>query len=253
MLLEQTMSRMHALRLPGMAQALEEQYRNAAIADLGFDERLAMLVDREHSWRENRRMSRLLQMAKLKSSQACVEDIQYGQGRQLDKSLMAQLGTCQWIRQHQNLVLTGATGCGKTWLACAMGNAACRQGLSVLYVRTPRLFEELRIAHGDGSFGKRLVALAKTDLLILDDWGLAPLTQSDRNDLLEVLDDRVGSRSTLITSQLPSEHWHAYLDDPTLADAILDRVLHAAHKIALSGESLRKSVNGVSPKRDRLG
>lgn len=253
MLLEQTMSRMHELRLPGMAQALEEQYRNAALSDLGFDERLAMMVDREHSWRENRRMSRLLQMAKLKSSQACIEDIQYGQGRQLDKALMAQLGTCQWIRQHQNLILTGATGCGKTWLACAMGNAACRQGLSVLYVRTSRLFEELRIAHGDGSFGKRLVALAKTDLLILDDWGLAPLAQTDRNDLLEVLDDRVGSRSTLITSQLPSEHWHAYLDDPTLADAILDRVLHAAHKITLSGESLRKSVTAVSPKRDRLG
>jgi DNA replication protein DnaC len=253
MLLEQTMSRLQELRLPGMIQALEEQYRHAAISDLGFDERLAILVDREHRWRENRRMSRLLQSAKLKSSQACLEDIQYGQGRQLDKALMAQLGTCQWIMQHQNLILTGATGCGKTWLACAMGNAACRQGLSVLYIRTPRLFEELRIAHGDGSFGKRLAALAKTDLLILDDWGLAPLTQSDRNDLLEVLDDRVGTRSTLVTSQLPSEHWHAYLDDPTLADAILDRVLHAAHKITLSGESLRKSVTGVSPKRDRLG
>ena len=148
--------------------------------------------------------------------------------------------TCQWIHQHQNLVLTGATGCGKTWLACAFGNAACRQGLSVAYVRTPRLFEELRIAHGDGSFGKRLTTLAKTDLLILDDWGLAPLNQSERNDLLEVLDDRVGTRSTLITSQLPPAHWHAYLNDPTLADAILDRVLHAAHKVELTGESLRK-------------
>ena len=179
-------------------------------------------------------------LAKLKSSQACIEDIRYGGGRQLDKSQMAHLSSCQWIRQHQNLVLTGATGCGKTWLACAFGNAACRQGLSVAYVLTPRLFEELRIAHGDGSFGKRLAALAKTDLIILDDWGLAPLNQGERNDLLEVLDDRVGTRSTLITSQLPTEHWHAYLNDPTLADAILDRVLHAAHKVVLTGESLCK-------------
>jgi DNA replication protein DnaC len=154
--------------------------------------------------------------------------------------LIAQLASCQWIRAHQNLILTGATGCGKTWLACALGNAACRQGLSVVYVRTPRLFEELRIAHGDGSFGKHLTALAKTDLLILDDWGLAPLNQPERSDLLEVLDDRVGTRSTVITSQLAVEHWHAYLNDPTLADAILDRVLHAAHRLPLAGESQRK-------------
>jgi DNA replication protein DnaC len=150
------------------------------------------------------------------------------------------LASCQWIRAHQNVIFTGATGCGKTWLACALGNAACRQGLSVAYVRTPRLFEELRIAHGDGSFGKRLVSLAKTELLILDDWGLAPLNQGERNDLLEVLDDRVGTRSTLITSQLVVNDWHVYLNDPTLADAILDRVLHAAHKVPLSGESQRK-------------
>jgi DNA replication protein DnaC len=208
---------------------------------LPFEERFAMLVDREHTWRENRRVARLLREAKLKSSQACLEEVRYGGGRKLDKALMAQLGSCQWIRAHQNLVLTGATGCGKTWLACALGNAACRQGLSVVYLRTPRLFEELRVAHGDGSFGKRLASLAKTDVLILDDWGLAPLNQAERNDLLEVLDDRVGTRSTVITSQLPVEHWHAYLNDPTLADAILDPVLHAAHKLALAGESLRKS------------
>lgn len=153
---------------------------------------------------------------------------------------MAQLANCQWIHSHHNLILTGATGCGKTWLSCAFGNAACRQGLSVAYVRTPRLFEELRIAHVDGSFGKRLSALAKTDLLILDDWGLAPLDQRQRNDLLELLDDLVGTRSTLINIQLPIEHWHDYLNDPTLADAILDRIIHAAHKISLSGESMRK-------------
>ena len=243
MLMEQTLSTLKVLRLPGMATAFEEQQTNAAVASLSFDERFSLLVDREHTWRENRRLTRLLREAKLKSSQACVEDIRYGGGRKLDKPLMAHLSSCQWIRSHQNLVLTGATGCGKTWLTCAFGNAACRQGLSVVYVRTPRLFEELRIAHGDGSFGKRLSALAKTDLLILDDWGLAPLNQAERNDLLEVIDDRVGSRATLITSQLPIEHWHAYLNDPTLADAILDRVLHAAHKIALTGESLRKQEN----------
>lgn len=240
MLMEHTLQILKVLRLPGMLAAFEEQQMNSAAASLSFDERFAMLVDREQSWRENRRVARLLREAKLKSSQACMEDVRYGAGRKLDRAMVAQLGSCQWIRAHQNLILTGATGCGKTWLACALGNAACRQGLSVAYVRTPRLFEELRIAHGDGSFGKRLASLAKTDLLILDDWGLAPLNQSERNDLLEILDDRVGSRSTLITSQLPVEHWHAYLNDPTLADAILDRVIHAAHKLALAGESQRK-------------
>lgn len=241
MLIEQTLQTLNALRLPGMATAFAEQQTNAALMSLSFDERFALLVDREHTWRENRRVSRLLLTAKLKSSQACMEDVRYGDGRKLDKSLIAQLGGCQWIRAHQNLILTGATGCGKTWLACALGNAACRQGLSVVYVRAPRLFEELRIAHGDGSFGRRLTALAKTDLLILDDWGLATLDQPGRNDLLEVLDDRVGTRSTAITSQLPVEHWHTYLNDPTLADAILDRVLHSAHKLSLVGESLRKT------------
>ena len=240
MLTEYTLNTLKALRLPGMAAAFEEQRANPAAQSLSFDERFGMLVDCELTWRDNRRLARLLREARLKSSQACVEDIRYGEGRKLDKSLMAQLANCQWIHNHQNLILTGATGCGKTWLACALGNAACRQGLSVIYVRTPRLFEELRIAHGDGSFSRRLASLAKTDLLILDDWGLSPLDQGERNDLLEVLDDRVASRSTLITSQLPTEHWHDYLNDPTLADAILDRVLHAAHKISLTGESLRK-------------
>lgn len=240
MLMEHTLQTLKTLRLPGMLAAFEEQQASSAAASLSFDERFAMLVDREQTWRENRRVARLLREARLKSGQACLEDVRYGAGRKLDRAMVAQLGSCQWIRAHQNLILTGATGCGKTWLACALGNAACRQGLSVVYVRTPRLFEELRIAHGDGSFGRRLAALAKTDLLILDDWGLAPLNQSERNDLLEILDDRVGTRSTLITSQLPVEHWHAYLNDPTLADAILDRVIHAAHKLTLAGESLRK-------------
>lgn len=241
MLMEQTIQTLNRLRLPGMAAAFAEQQANAATSSLSFDERFALLVDREAAYRDNRRVSRLLREAKLKFTQACVEDIRYGGGRELDKALMTQLSSCQWIRQHQNLVLTGATGCGKTWLACALGNAACRQGLSVAYLRTPRLFEELRIAHGDGSFGKRLATFAKTDLIILDDWAIAPLSQAERNDLLELLDDRVATRSTLITSQLAPAHWHAYLNDPTLADAILDRVLHAAHRIALIGPSMRKT------------
>lgn len=244
--MEHTLTTLRALRLPGMASGYEEQQTSAATAALAFDDRFAMLVDRELTWRDNRRIQRLLREAKLKSSQACLEEVRYVSGRGLDQAAFAQLGSCQWIRHQQNLVITGATGCGKTWLACALGNAACRQGLSVVYTRAPRLFEELRIAHGDGSFGKRLLALAKTDLLILDDWGLAPLGQAERNDLLEVLDDRVGTRATLITSQLPVEHWHAYLNDPTLADAILDRVLHAAHKLPLSGESQRKRPKGAA-------
>jgi len=239
MLMQQTLSTLRALRLSGMALGFEEQQTSAATASLSFDERFSLLVDREQTYRDNRRIQRLLREARLKSPQACLEDVRYAASRSLDKASFAQLGACQWIRHQQNLVITGATGCGKTWLSCALGNAACRQGLSVVYVRMPRLFEELRIAHGDGSFGKRLLALAKTDLLILDDWGLAPLGQAERNDLLEVLDDRVGTRSTLITSQLPVDHWHAYLNDPTLADAILDRVLHAAHRLALTGKSQR--------------
>jgi len=240
MLTEHTLNSLKDLRLSGMAAALEAQRADPAAQSLSFDERCGLLIDSELTWRDNRKLTRLLREARLKSSQACVEDIRYGNGRRLDKAMIAQLASCQWIRNHQNLILTGATGCGKTWLACALGNAACRQGLSVTYIRMPRLFEELRIAHGDGSFNRRLAALAKTDLIILDDWGLTPLSQGERNDLLEILDDRVATRSTLITSQLPTEHWHDYLNDPTLADAILDRVIHAAHKIKLTGESLRK-------------
>lgn len=241
MLQEQTLHTLKALRLPGMVLAFEEQQTNAAMSALSFDERFALIADREQTYRDNRRVTRLLRESRMRSSQACIEDVRYGAGRSLDKALMAQLASCQWIRAKQNLVITGKTGCGKTWLACALGHAACRQSLSVVYVRVSRLLEELRIAHGDGSFGKRLVALAKADLLILDDWGLAPMPQAERNDLLEVLDDRVGARSTVITSQLPVKNWHAYLNDPTLADAILDRVLHAAHRLELEGESQRKT------------
>ncbi len=238
MLNQNALAQLKGLKLEGMAQAFEEQLIQPAMQALSFEERFGMVVDREVNHRDNQKLKRLLKNAKLKVA-ACTEDIDYRTGRGLDKATMASLITCNWVRGGQNLLITGATGCGKTWLACALGNQACRQGLSVLYFRTPRLLEEMRISHGDGSYRKRLLQLAKTDLVIFDDWGLSPLGQIERSDLLEIIDDRT-RRSTLITSQLPVASWHEYIGEPTVADAILDRLVHSAHKIALAGESMRK-------------
>ena len=239
MLNEHTLEQLRALRLDGMVHAIEEQATSTAATALGFDERLSMLVQREVAWRDARRVERLLKAAKLKVGMACVEDINYRSSRALDRSLVAALAGGDWIRNAQNLLITGATGCGKTWLACALAHQAARSGFSVLYARAGRLFDELQVAHGDGSFARRLTQLAKLDLLVLDDFAISPMGGPERSDLLEVLDDRVGTRSTLITSQLPVKAWHTYLDDPTLADAILDRVVHTSHKIDLRGSSLR--------------
>jgi DNA replication protein DnaC len=240
LLAQTTLDQLRALRLDGMLAALNDQATTAAADALPFTERLSLLVQREVDWRDDKRLERLLKAAKLKVSSASMQDIDWRASRGLDRNLLTQLTGCDWVRNGHNVLVTGATGAGKTWLACALGHQAARAGFTVLYTRATRLLEELRVAHGDGSFSRRLTQLAKLDVLILDDFALAPVTATERNDLLELIDDRVGSRSTVITSQLPVNAWHEYLAEPTLADAILDRVVHASHRIVLRGESLRK-------------
>jgi DNA replication protein DnaC len=239
MLNHPTLDKLAALRLSGMLKALTEQLALPDIDALSFEERLGLLVDREITERENRRLSTRLRQARLKQS-ACLEDLDTRTPRGLDKALIHQLATGQWLREGLNLLILGPTGVGKTWIACALAQQACRQGFTTRYLRAPRLFEELQLAHADGRFPKLMASYAKTDLLVLDDWGLASLDATSRRDLLELLDDRHAQRSTLVTSQLPVEHWHEVIGDPTLADAILDRLVHSAYRITLKGESMRK-------------
>lgn len=227
------------LRLFGMARALAEQASLPDIGSLSFEERLGILVDRERAFRQNRLTASRLSRARLKQA-AVAEDIDYRHPRGLDKALFRRLLGGDWVNSHQNVLITGPTGVGKTYLACALANAACRQGQTALYQRLPRLFEELAVARGDGRYARLMTSLAKVDVLILDDWGLALLDDERRRDLLEVLDERYQTRSTIITSQLPVAHWHDALGDPTLADAILDRLVHHAHPLNLDGESLRR-------------
>jgi DNA replication protein DnaC len=222
-----------------MAKALAEQAQTPEILNLTFEDRLGLLVDREVAERHNRQTSGRLRRARLKQT-AVAEDIDYRHPRGLDRTLLWRLLAGDWVRAHQNVLITGPTGVGKTYLACALADAACRQGFTALYQRLPRLFEELTIARADGRLLKLMATLAKVDVLILDDWGLAILDGERRRDLLEILDERYQTRSTLVTSQLPVAHWHDALGDPTLADAILDRPVHQAHALALAGESLRK-------------
>ncbi|MEW5886185.1 MAG: IS21-like element helper ATPase IstB [Pseudomonadota bacterium] len=240
MLHRHTLDQLRSLRLEGMIAALNDDASRAAAQELPFEQRLALLVQRELDWRDAKRVARLLKNAKLKTSSACIEDIDWRAGRGLDRQLVSALAEGDWIRHGRNVLITGATGCGKTWLGCALAQQATRQGFSVLYTRATRLLQELHVAHGDGSFSRRLMQLARLDLLVLDDLAIAPIAAQERQDLLELLDDRAGSRSTLITSQLPPTAWHEWLGEPTIADAIMDRLLHSAHTIALAGESLRR-------------
>lgn len=240
MLLTQTTNKLRLLHLYGMANALEAQQTNTSIQALTFEERLGMCVDAEFNDRDDRRLTRLLKAAKLKVS-ACPEDVDFSAHRGLDRQVFANLTTCDWIEKSLNTIITGPTGVGKTWLACALGQQAARKGHSVIYKRLSRLIEELEIAYADGSLGKVRAKLAKFELIILDDWALAPISARGRNELLELVDDHIGNGSILITSQLPVEQWHEYLGDPTVADAILDRLVHRAHRIELRGESMRKT------------
>jgi DNA replication protein DnaC len=241
MLNEPTLEKLTAMRLAGMARAWLEQQKDPDIAALGFDERFGLLVDAELTYRDDRRLKRLLDEAKLRLTNACVEDIDCTASRGLDKATVRQVATCAWIHDHRNLLVTGPTGTGKTYVGCAFAQQACRHGYKTLYRRLPRLFEELTLARADGTYARVLGRLARYDLLVLDDWGIGPLRDADRHDLLEVLEDRYGNRSTLVTSQLPVPRWHEYLGEPTMADAILDRLVHNAYKIALKGHSRRKT------------
>jgi len=239
MLTHPTLDKLEKLRLTGMVTALKEQWQRPDSDELSFEERLGLLVDREADLRQTRQMQSRLRKAKLRQN-AVIEDIDFKQPRGLDRSLVHKLADCQWIKRKHNLLITGPTGVGKSYLACAFAHKACREGCNVLYVRIARLFADLALAKGDGRYIKILATLAKTDLLVLDDYGLAVLSKDQRHDLLEILEDRNGLRSTLVTSQLPVEHWHEQIGDPTMADAILDRLVHNAHTMQLKGGSMRK-------------
>ncbi len=241
MLTQPTLEQLNELRLHALARAWQAQHEDPSLDDLGFDDRLALLVEAEWTDRQNKRLSRLLREAKLRIAGACLEDLEYAKERKLERPLMRQLATGRWIEAHQNVVITGATGVGKTYIACALAQQACRRGYRVLYRRAPRLFDELTLARADGTYTKLLARFARTDVLVLDDWGLAPVQDLERRDLLEIMEDRHGLRSTIWTSQLPVAKWHDHLGDPTVADAICDRLLHNAHRIVLQGPSRRKT------------
>lgn len=240
MMMEPTLEKMRALKLNAMVTAWLTQRADTAAHELDFDARLALLVEAEVLARDNNRLKKLLYDAKLRIPSACLEDLDFSAKRELDRALVRQLGVGAWIAERHNIIATGPTGVGKTYLACALGQLACRLGFRVLYRRVPRLFEELDLAHADGSYTRLLTRFAKADVLILDDWGLAPLGDQQRRDVLEVLEDRHGMRSTVVTSQLPIDTWHDHIGNPTIADAVLDRLVHNAHKLTMKGPSRRK-------------
>lgn len=241
MMMHTTVAQLRTLKLHGLVCALEEQLTQPGAASMSFEERLALLVDREMHYRNDRRQERLLKQAKLKYPQAAIEDIDVRPARGIDRRTVMSVVLGDWVTAGHSILISGPTGAGKSWLACALAQYACRRGHSALYLRVPRLSEELRVRHGSGAFGKWLLQLAKTDVLVLDDWGMAALDSGMRSDLLEIIDDRAATRATIITSQLPIEHWHAWIGDATIADAILDRVMQRHQRFTLTGDSLRQS------------
>lgn len=247
MLNQQTINKLYELKLTGMAEAFSDQLKQPDMDRLSFPERFGLIVDRQWTWKENNRMERYLKNARMKLN-ACVEDIDYKIPRGIDQSVMMNLISCDWVKRHHNIIITGPTGAGKTFLACALTNKACREGYRALYIRSPKFSYQMALAKGDGSYGKTISKLANTHVLVIDDLGLAPMNDSERRDLLEVVEERHGHASTIVTSQLPVENWHEQIGDPTIADAILDRLIHNAHKINLSmkGDSLRKKYAGLT-------
>jgi DNA replication protein DnaC len=238
MLNEPTMSKLYEMKLNGMAEAYDEQRMQSALSDLSFEERFAMLVERQWIWKENRALARRLAHAKLKQP-ACIEDLDFRAKRGLKRAQINQLAGCDWVTYHQNIVVTGPTGCGKTYIACALAQKACREGHRTLYFYAPKLFRALSMAHADGSIGKLLAKLARAQVLVVDDWGIPKITEQHYRDFLEILDDRQGLGATLMTSQFSVDDWHQTIPDPTVADAILDRIVHNAHRIELGGRSMR--------------
>lgn len=247
MLQQPTIEKLHALRLAPMADAWGAQQRDPSLQSLTFDERFSMIVDAEYIARDNRKLARLLKEASLRIPHACVEDVDTQPERGLEKQMVRQLATCAWISDHLNVLLTGPTGVGKSYVASALGLAACRKGIRTAYKRLPRLLDELALARATGAYANTLAKYARADLLILDDWGLGALLDSQRHDLLELIEDRYETLSTVITSQLPIAKWHQWIGDPTVADALLDRIVHNAYKIDLKGNSKRKE-NHKNPK-----
>ena len=241
MLIQQTLEKLYSMRLSGMAEALQQQLADPELATLSFEERLGWLVDRHWTWRENNSMARRLGSARLKDRQACLEDVDYRAVRGLDRAQVRTLAECDWVDRHQNLVLTGPCGVGKTYLACAFAQQAIRRRFTALYARQPQLFRDLALARADGSLYKLYRKLARGDVLIVDDWVMTPLAESERRDFLEICEDRYDTRSTILTSQIPVPQWHEQIGDPTLADSILDRLVHNAHRIELQGTSMRKA------------